>query len=552
MLFYENPSFNPFPLHDTIVYMLMLPIDYRVRQRDFLLEISRAITAQLDLSEVLRRVLHASVVMLAGQVGLMALRDDADHFHIRLTHGFQLEDAPGLQDGLDDLMDTVAGGTSQEERAAKMQQIAATIQANLLQTIALPLVFAGEMLGVLMVFRSYRGVATMDDVQVLQSFADQAAIAVHNAQLYENMERERRQLAAILEHSADGVMILDASLRILRVNRAFERMTAWRSQDAVGTDQDDVLQWKRRERGDLREALKSGWAQHTGVPLEQQTLYVEGDLLRRDGMTLSIAIIYAPLFSVEGRLVSIIANIRDITNFRQSQEMQNVFVSTISHELKTPVAIIKGYAGTLRREDADWDPQVTLDGLGVIEEEADRLAELIENLLATSKLRAQRMQIDILDVRLDDLAARVVERFSRQTTTHDFHLDFPSDFPVVEGDEARLRQVLENLVSNAVKYAPDGGRIVVGGVVEEDYVTVYVRDQGVGMSEAEQARIFERFYRVEGTLARKTQGTGLGLYLAKAIIEAHNGKIYVQSRLGKGSTFYFSLPIHQGDSQNHA
>ncbi len=141
---------------------------------------------------------------------------------------------------------------------------------------------------------------------------------------------------------------------------------------------------------------------------------------------------------------------------------------------------------------------------------------LIENLLTTSKIQAQRtLELNLDDVRLDQLAARAVERFSTQTKKHQFKLNFPPDFPVIQGDEQRLRQVLDNLLSNAIKYSPDGGLIEVGGIVDDRSVTVYVRDQGVGLSESDQERVFDRFYRVDGTLSRRTQGTGLGLFLAK-------------------------------------
>jgi signal transduction histidine kinase len=225
--------------------------------------------------------------------------------------------------------------------------------------------------------------------------------------------------------------------------------------------------------------------------------------------------------------------------------MQNVFISTISHELKTPVAIIKGYAGTLRRTDANWNPDVIRDGLEVIEDEADRLTGLIEDLLTASRIHAERgnMRLALADVRLDQVAAQSVERFQNQTKTHAIMLDFPPDFPTVQGDEVRLRQVLDNLLSNAIKYSPEGGHIEVGGVDRGNDVLIYVRDEGVGLSEADQERVFDRFYRVDGALSRKTQGTGLGLYLAKAIVEAHGGSMYVDSKPGQGATFYFTIPL---------
>ncbi len=523
--------------------MLMLP-DFRVRQRDFLLEISRAITAQLDLGEVLKRVLNASVVMLAGQVGLIALREPDNLFYTRAISGVESILTPMLNNHLFTLFTTEEEGMGTEIFDEKLRLMAADIDPRLRQSVALPLTFASEPLGLMIVFRTFRGNASANDIQILQSFADQAAIAVHNAQLYEKIDQERRQLAAILDHSGDGVMILSPDLHIQRMNRALERMTAWNAGEVVGLPQDKVIVWQRLENTDLQHALNQGWPFSPSSGASSQTaLYVEGDLKRRDGLTLSIGITYAPLFTADSRLAGIIANIRDITNFRKAQEMQNTFVSVISHELKTPVAIIKGYAATLRRTDVDWDPTVMQDNLGVIEDEADRLTALIQNLLTASKLQTERqMSLDLGEVWLDELAAIAMERYSGQTQKHRFILNFPPDFPVIQADEVRLRQVIDNLLSNAVKYSPNEGEIEVGGKFDAQTVTVYVRDQGVGIAEDDQVRVFDRFFRVDGKLSRKTQGTGLGLFLSKAIIEAHGGKIDVESSPGVGSTFYFVLP----------
>lgn len=519
----------------------MLP-DFRVRQRDFLLEISRAMTAQLDLSEVLRLVLNASVVMLAGQVGLIALREQDGQYYTRATLGMDNQLVPDLNRQLRELDAQAADDTAHDVLNARMRKMAQSIDQRLRQSITLPLMMAGESIGLLIIFRAYRGGATENDVQVLQSFADQAAIAVHNARLYESIDQERRRLAAILEHSADGVMILNADLTIARFNHALERMTGWHDQAAVGLPQDDVIVWKRVEKGNLHQAIANGWPFRSGADAPLETLYVEGDVLRRDGITLSIGITYAPLLTDDRTLANIIANVRDITNFRQAQEMQNTFISGVSHELKTPVALIKGYAQTLRREDATWDASVLQNSLAIIEDEADRLTALISDLLAASKLQAERLKLDISPVALDQLAAQAAERFRTQTQMHHIKVHFPPDFPVIPGDEARLRQVLDNLLSNAIKYSPKGGSITVSGHADEESVTVQVQDEGVGMSETEQERVFERFYRVDSALSRKTQGTGLGLYLAKAIIDAHQGRISVESKPGKGSTLSFTIP----------
>lgn len=530
--------------------MLMLP-DFRVRQRDFLLEISRAITAQLDLSEVLRRVLNASVIMLAGQVGLIALRAPDGLFYIRAASAADSgaippEIIPKLNQYLHEIAMSGETGMDADLFNEKVRQMMLEIDRKLRQSIALPLIFADEPLGLMFVFRTYRSSATTNDQQILQSFADQAAIAVHNAQLYENIDHERKRLAAILEHSADGVMILDTHLNILRFNRALERMTGWLSAEAIGLHQDDVLVWEHLEQGDLKTAIDEGWpytnTTDDGYETDENSLYVEGDLLRRDGVKLSVAITYAPMFTTEGKLENIIANVRDITNFRKAQEMQNTFVSVVSHELKTPVAIIKGYTATLRRSDATWEPMIVQEALEVIEDEADRLTALIENLLTASKLQAQReITLDVGEVWLNKLAARSVERFSKQTRKHQLNLNFPEGFPVIHGDQTRLLQVIDNLIGNALKYSPEGGVVEVGGRFDKERVTLYVQDSGIGLQPEERARVFDRFYRVDSKLSSNTQGTGLGLYLSKAIIDAHDGVIDVESTPGKGSTFYFKL-----------
>ncbi len=514
-------------------------LDFRVRQRDFLLEISRAITARLDLSEVLRRVVNASVVMLAGQVGVIALRDATGRYSVRAVMGVDPARIPELDGWLHNLIET-ASARDVEQLNARLREMAQAIDPSLVQTFALPLQIGGEAVGLMIVFRNFQGGATPDDIQVLQSFADQAAIAVHNAQLYERTSQDRRQLAAVVQYSGDGVMILDAALNILSFNRALEKMTAWTAADAIGQPLDGVIQFARVDSGDLHAALASGWPHASG---EDNTVYVEGELLRRDGMRVSVGIRYAPLLNAEGGLSHLVANVRDITHFRQAQEMQNVFISTVSHELKTPVALIKGYAATLRRDDAHWDEAFVREYSTVIEEEADRLTELIENLLTASRLQTDSgLKLSPGDALLDQIAARAVERFRTQTRQHQFALDFPDRFPAVPGDAVRLRQVMDNLLSNAIKYSPDGGTITVGGSDEGDHIRVYVRDQGVGIRESDQERLFERFFRVDGALSRRTQGTGLGLYLSRSIVRAHEGSMTVESQPGKGSTFSFTLP----------
>lgn len=525
--------------------MLMLP-DFRVRQRDFLLQILRAITAQLDLSEVMRRVLHASIAMMAGQSGLVALRAADGYFYVRAVSGINSDLIPVLNRHLLELIEGFGEESDPEAANEYLREMAAAINPELRQSIALPLIFASNPLGMLIIFRSYRSAVTQNDLQVLQSFADQAAIAVHNAQLYEEINQERTRLQAILDHSADGIMILDRDLTITRLNQAAERLTGWRESDALEHPYDEIFVLERTQGVDLKLAMDEGWPFNNTDEPERNTLYMEGDLRLHDGSFVGVGITFAPMLT-EGRLGHIVANVRDITNYRQAQEMQNLFISGISHELKTPVAIIKGYAATLRREDAEWDAATLDNMLSVIEDEADRLTDLIQNLLTASKIQAQHeLKLDISeDVSLPELAKRTVERLKTQSSVHRFVLHFPKNYPLIAADETQLRQVLDNLLSNALKYSPSGGAIEVGGDFDANTVSLYVQDEGVGISERDKERVFERFYRADSKLSRRTQGTGLGLYLAKAIIDAHHGMIGLESALGKGSRFYFRLPIQR-------
>jgi PAS domain S-box-containing protein len=334
------------------------------------------------------------------------------------------------------------------------------------------------------------------------------------------------------------VLILNPAHCIVVFNRALAQLSGWPAAEAVGQYHDKVVRWAHLETDlDLGSAAAGGWP----LPPARQ-LYVEGDLRRRNGGVVSVGITYAPLFDRQGRLVNIIASVRDITRFREADEIKSTFVSVISHELKTPVALIKGYADTLLRQDARWDAETMQESLTVILEEADRLNRLIDNLLDASRLEAGVLPLEMDQVALDALAGRVANRFRTQTQIHEIVVNFPADFPVVEGDAGRLEQVLNNLVSNAIKYSPKGGRIVVTGQALPDEAIVTVSDQGVGIPFEEQPRVFERFYRGARERHQRTPGAGLGLYLAKAIVKAHGGRIRVESGPRKGTSFSFAIP----------
>jgi PAS domain S-box-containing protein len=386
-----------------------------------------------------------------------------------------------------------------------------------------------------------------DAANLLRNFADQAAIAVKNARLYEAVIAEKQRLDAILEQNADGVMILNPQLEITVFNKALSRMTGWSAQEAIGKPHDDVIEWAELETEmDLKTALDEGWPLPLAPPL-----YVEGTMRRPNGSLVSLGITYAPLLDNHRRMTDIIANVRDLSRYREEQELQKTFISVVSHELKTPVSIIKGYAGTLRRDEADWPPEVLNEYLSVIEEEADQLTGLIDQLLEASRLQSGTFQLEMDDVWLPDIATAVVRKFSSQTSVHAIEMNFPPSFPVIRGDERRLTQVLNNLMSNAIKYSPDGGKITVTGEVQRNYVLISVSDEGIGIPDHQKDRIFEKFSRLDNALSRRTEGTGLGLYLTRAIVEAHDGRIWFSDNDGghPGTTFTFCLPREGGQQE---
>jgi len=313
-------------------------------------------------------------------------------------------------------------------------------------------------------------------------------------------------------------------------------MISLKQEEIIGKPHEKIIRLEKLTlETTLEKAIAGGW------PLTPNAhLYVEGDLKRTNQFPLPVGIIYAPLLSANGKLMSIIATIRDISHFRQADELKSTFISVISHELKTPVALIKGYVSTLRREDANWDRKIIDESLQVIEDEADHLGELIENLLDASRLQAGGFSLKKADIFLPSLVNRLAIRFQTQTKKHKITTRIPKDFPVIVADETRIEQVISNLINNSIKYS-NSGEILIEGQIRLDCIIICVSDNGPGIASHDLPYIFDRFYRSPES-TRETKGAGLGLYLARSIVEAHSGKIWVDSKVGEGSRICFSLP----------
>ncbi|MFN2305022.1 MAG: sensor histidine kinase, partial [Anaerolineales bacterium] len=424
-----------------------------------------------------------------------------------------------------------------EELNRIVNELTRAARFGLLSGVGLPLMARNQVIGLTFIFRNYQGLFSKNDRALLQSFADQAAIAVQNAQLYTQIRHEKQRMDAMLDSAADGIFILGPEHKLERCNRAFLRIIGMSDDEVLELPHDRVIRWRYQQEGTTLEQAEAG-----GWPLTPNaTLYVEGDLERINQAPVPVGITYAPLHNLEGNLVNIIATVRDITKFREAEELKSTFISVISHELKTPVALIKGYVSTLRREDATWERSIVNDSLAVIEEEADHLTQMIEDLLDASRLQAGGIPINQCDVKLDTLTKRITERHQTQSNIHKIKIDFPENFPVILADEERITQVISNLLSNAIKYSPEGGEIRIVGQVRPEHVIVCVSDQGPGIMPDDIPHVFDRFYR-SGDAKRTTKGAGLGLFLARAVIEAHGGRIWVDPKPGDGARICFSLP----------
>jgi len=229
----------------------------------------------------------------------------------------------------------------------------------------------------------------------------------------------------------------------------------------------------------------------------------------------------------------------ELRELRQQMQLQEDFVSTISHELRTPLGFIKGYSTSLLREDTSWDQETQNEFLTIIDEEADRLSLLIENVLESARLQSRTLPLRFQPLRLDAVLRDVVARIRSRYKDLDVSLE-ANPAPLLQGDGVRIAQVFENLFTNAIKYAPDAPIIIILQQVGQNLLVSFM-DRGPGIPQESLPLIFERFYRVR---SEKATGTGLGLYICRQIIEAHRGKIWAESNPGQGTTFFIELPIN--------
>lgn len=420
-----------------------------------------------------------------------------------------------------------------------------------------------------------------EHVAKAELLAAQAAVAIENARLYDQVRQQLEVVSAQLEFADaanQAVTPDEIAHRLLRTLRKWTAVSRARvflcessgilprlvaeENEAPGSDRPSRL-------SDVAmAALKAGEPRRRTVELPREAGRRAAPLghselavpLSANDRTIGLVALERPdpdgFTAHHERLVVSLANhaalgmsnlvlleqARKVEALKALDRMKSELLSIVSHELRTPLGSIKGYTSTLLNYDRKLSRIEKQEFLHIIDEESDRLRELIENLLDMSRLEAGMLRIDKARVRLRAAAEEVLHRATLRETGHVFRLDWSEDIDV-DADARRLSQVLHNLVENAVKYSPDGGEVVVEARVQGTELAVSVHDHGIGIERDDLERVFDRFHRVDSETGRRVGGTGLGLAICRGIVEAHGGCIRVQSRVGLGSTFTFTIPL---------
>ena len=351
----------------------------------------------------------------------------------------------------------------------------------------------------------------------------------------QTLTEERNLSSAILGSMVEGVAVVNGSERLVFANPGFAEIL---SLDVPPTSGSALVEVVRQT--ELLEAVRQVLR---GEPRVQSEI-VTGTL-RQHHFAITVAAVRA------GDTTGAVVVLHDITELRRLERVRRDFVANVSHEFRTPLTAIQGFAETLLAGAID-DPQNRTRFLEIILEHSRRLARLTEDLLMLSKMDAERLELEIRRLSVSQLIESCLETAQRRAAEKDLRISVntPQRLPDIAGDRRRLAEVLQNLLDNAIQYTLPGGQIMLSAEAVEDEVVLTVSDTGIGIPQADQPRIFERFYRVDVARSREAGGTGLGLAIAKHLVEVHGGRLWVDSEVGQGSQFHFSVPLF--DSENPA
>ena len=345
-----------------------------------------------------------------------------------------------------------------------------------------------------------------------------------NAQIKE-LTAERGKLAAVLAKMTDGILIVDGEGCVQLINTAAQRIFKVTEAEAIGHSLVEVI--RNHQLVELwRNCLQTEEQQTTTLETAPDRLFVQGIAIPLpQNLPGSTLLVY-----------------QDLTRVRRLEIVRRDFISNVSHELRTPLASLKALTETLM-EGALEDPPAARRFLLQMDTEVDNLTQMVQELLELTRIESGKVPLNQVSIQPYELLKPAIDRMQLQAERAglNLHLDSPQDLPFVKADPERIEQVLVNLLHNAIKFTLPGGEIIVSAFPSDKMVTFFVKDSGVGIDPDALSRIFERFYKADRS--RSGRGTGLGLSIARHLVEAHGGKIWAESEIGHGSTFYFTIPI---------
>ncbi len=416
-------------------------------------------------------------------------------------------------------------------------------QIGFSSSITVPLVSVQKVIGVLsLVYSESRRHYTQDDLFVAEELGWRAGIAIDHAKVYQELEESKERLDVILQNAADGITVQDINGRVTYANKAASQLAGYKStEEFLKASFEDFL-----SRFELRD--KDGNPLTANELPGRQTLNGKGvhDAIIRyiNKETGEEKWTYVKTRAVYGsdKKINLVINIfHDITQNRMLEKRKDEFISIASHELKTPVTSIKVFINILQKIMKQEGNTKILEYLERMNRQTDKLTGLVKDLLDLSRIQTGKFEYKEELFSLDELIKEIVDYIQPTTSKHKIIIS-NVEKKKIKGDRDRIGQVVINLLTNAIKYSPKGGRITVSTKTKDSHITVRVKDQGIGIDKNQQKKIFERFYQANSTDSGYP-GLGIGLYISSEILKRHNGKIWVRSTTGKGSSFYFSLPI---------
>jgi two-component system phosphate regulon sensor histidine kinase PhoR len=381
-----------------------------------------------------------------------------------------------------------------------------------------------------------------EGLRVVQLSRHELAVAFRGAQLREMLERERQELTAIVDGATDAIIQVDQDCRVLRINPAARQLLGAAS-SAVGQSCHEVLRCAAAGAHGT-DACPLAEVIHSGRPIA----YREAAILDASGNVVRVAGGYSRAASEPGGRVRATAILRDISAIRALEQLREGFVATVSHELRTPLALIRGYTDTLLH--LQLEPGEQRQYLERIDGATERLTTLVKDILDIAHLQADPLVLQRGHALFGSLIARLRGDLGATGQDHRLVVTIPPDLPPIDVDSARIGQVLENLVGNALKYSRPDAPVTLGTAVTQDWLMVTVEDEGVGIPEADRALVLEPFHRGQNVRESSIQGTGLGLYISQRLVEAHSGKLWLAERADgrPGTRVSFTLPLAKESS----